>query len=368
MDREKFLRIQGKLQKYGTLLRYFSFVILTFLFLQVKAFSVDINSSLMPKISLFGGILQIILFLVFLLLEEGSFSNLLISLKKNIFEDAKSTFKMALPPILFLLASEFRGIAKIIIPMDEGSMSSFYIIGVAICSVIILKRKFMLTQALAILLISMGLTYFPSDYHQTSSTSTITNLFGNDELYAYISIALAIACFGLGFGILEHNLKAKNASLWICGIQFNLFVVPIAFTFSIANYIFDESSRGFFDNFNIISSFFVIFLVACLMMKLFVVKVADSIFCMIALSIATALIGMMKNSFTLDSDSHVKIGAGLVLAGSALYIVIDVLNPNPTSLGDEESLKEVQSYTIPMKLYQSVPTVSYKVKNNITES
>ena len=46
----EFLRIQGKLQKYGTLLRYFSFVILTFLFLQVQAFSVDISSeSLLPK-------------------------------------------------------------------------------------------------------------------------------------------------------------------------------------------------------------------------------------------------------------------------------------------------------------------------------
>ena len=46
----EILRIQGKLQKYGTLLRYFSFVILTFLYLQVQAFSVDISTEfLLPK-------------------------------------------------------------------------------------------------------------------------------------------------------------------------------------------------------------------------------------------------------------------------------------------------------------------------------
>jgi UDP-sugar transporter A1/2/3 len=306
--------------------------------------------------------LQIILFSIFLLLEEGSPSNLLISVKKNICGDARGTFKMALPPILLLLASEFKGIADEIMPTEDTSTSSFYIIGVAVCSVLILRRKFLLTQALAIMFISMGLTYFPGE-HQAAAK--LSNLFGNDELYAYISIALAISCFGLSFAILEHSLKASDASLWIRGIQLNLFVVPIALAFSLANYYFDESPRGFFDNFNIISSFYIIFLVACLMMKLFVVKVADAMFCMIASSIATMIIGVMKSPFSLDTDSPVRIGTGLILAGSALYILMDVMNPNLSPLGEETCRsKDVQSYIIPMKLYQSVPTVSYKVKNS----
>lgn len=33
------MRIQGKLLKYGTMLRYFSLVVLTFLYMQIIAFS-----------------------------------------------------------------------------------------------------------------------------------------------------------------------------------------------------------------------------------------------------------------------------------------------------------------------------------------
>lgn len=364
MDREKFLRIQEKLQKYGTLLRYFSFVILTFLFLQVEVFSSDISHSLMPKISLLGGILQIILFSIFLMLEEGSVSNFYMSIKRNIFGDFKSTFKMALPPLFLILSSEFKAIAYEIMPSDERASSSFYIVGVAICSFIILRRKFLLTQVLAILFISMGLTYFPSDY-QISATTKLSNLFGDDELYAYISIVLAIVCCGLSFSILEHNLKATDVSLWIRGIQLNIFVVPLAFTMSLTNYYLYEAPRGFFDNFNIIAYFFIIFLVACNMMELFVVRVADAMFRMISLSIATMIFGVMKNPFALDSKSPIKIGTGLIIAGTILYVLIDFNNPNLNPLGDDASRsKSVQSYVIPIKHYQSVPTVSYKVKNN----
>lgn len=326
--------------------------------------------SLSSTVSLLGGILQIIIFLIFLQLEEGSFSNLIISINRNILGDAKSTFKMALPPILFLLASEFKAIAHEIMPSCESSTSSFYIVGVAVCSTILLRKKFLLTQALAILFISMGLSYFPGDQ---PSSEKLSNLFGHDVMYAYITIALGIGCYGMAFAILEHNLKRSDVSLWVRGIQLNMFVVPIALSFSVGNYYLSESPRGFFENFNIISSFFVIFLVACLMMKLFVVKVADSIFCMIAYSLAAMIIGLMKSQFSLEESlSPAKIGTGLILAGTFLYILIDVLNPALNPLGDDDESscrgKDVQSYIIPMKLYQSVPTVSSKVKNNSNES
>lgn len=363
MDREKFLRMQGKLQKYGTILRYFSFLILTFLYLQVQAFSVDISSqSLLPKINIFAGLLQIILFLIFLLMEEGSLSNLCRSLYKHIFKDYKSTFKMALPPVFLILSTEFIGIANDILPNEAKSANSFYIVGVAIFCLLLIKRKLMLTQILAILFISMGLTYFP---HENQIMSTlIPSILQDQEMYAYFSIIASICCYGLSYAILEKNLKASDVSLWIRGIQLNMFVVPLSLCICLGNHYINDTleTRGFFDNFNIIAWFFIIFIVACNMMELFVIKVADSLFRMIALSLAIMIIGVMKYPFSFDATSPTKVGTGLILAGTALYTLMDIGSFKEV---EEGGMRDLQSYIIPMKLYQSVPTVSYNVKNNI---
>ncbi|KAL7051102.1 hypothetical protein ACKWTF_004333 [Chironomus riparius] len=303
--------------------------------------------------------LQIILFLIFLLMEEGSLSNLFSSLTKHIFNDYKSTFKMALPPAFLILSTEF---ANEMLPNEAKSANSFYIVGVAIFCLLLIKKKFMLTQILAILFISMGLTYFPQE-HQIMST-LLPNIFKDQELFAYILIIASICCYGLSYAILESNLKASDVSLWIRGIQLNLFVVPMSLFICFGNYYINdmETRGGFFDNFNIIAWFFIIFIVACNMMELFVIKVADSMFRMIALSLAVMIIGIMKYPFSFDSASPTKVGTGLILAGTALYILMDV---GSFKEGDEGGMRDIQSYIIPMKLYQSVPTVSFNVKNNI---
>lgn len=295
-------------------------------------------------------------------MEEGSLLNLFCSLKKHIFNDYKSTFKMALPPIFLILSTEFIGIANEMLPNEAKSANSFYIVGVAIFCLLLIKRKYMLTQILAILFISMGLTYFP---HENQIMSTLLpNFFKDQELYAYISIIAAICCYGLSYALLESNLKASDVSLWIRGIQLNLFVVPMSLFICFGNYYINdmETRGGFFDNFNIIAWFFIIFIVACNMMELFVIKVADSMFRMIALSLAIMIIGIMKYPFSFDSSSPTKVGTGLILAGTALYTLMDV---NSFKEGDEGGMRDIQSYIIPMKLYQSVPTVSFNVKNNI---
>lgn len=297
-------------------------------------------------------------------MEEGSLSNLFSSLSKHIFNDYKSTFKMALPPLFLILSTEFIGIANNILPTEAKSANSFYIIGVAIFCLLLIKRKFLLTQILAILFISMGLTYFP---HENQIKSTlIPSLLHDQELYAYISILLAICCYGLTYAILERNLKASDVSLWIRGIQLNLFVVPLSLFICLGNYYINEDknmeARGFFNNFNIMVWFFIIFIVACSMMELFVIKISDSIFRMIAQSLALMIFGILQHPFSFESTSPTKVGAGFILAGTILYTLMDI---GSFKEADEGGMRDIKQYIIPMKLYQSVPTVSYNVKNNI---
>lgn len=299
-------------------------------------------------------------------MEERSLGKLINSIQINIFGDVKSTFKMALPPILIILSTQLIEFAMDTLPKESNLASSFNIIGVAIFSVLLLKKKFMLTQILAILFIAKGTTNFSNRSLLNTILST-NDLYGDHELYAYLSIIVSIAFYGLSYTLLESNLKSSEISLWIRGIQLNLFVVPLSLLISFGNYYLDEAATpGFFDNFNIIAWFFIIFVVACDMMELFVIKVADAMFRMISLSVAIMIIGIMKNPFIFGGDftnSPYKVGAGLILAGTILYTLTDIVYPNFNTLSNEEEIRNSQSYVVPMKLYQSVPTVSYTIKN-----
>lgn len=95
--------------------------------------------------------------------------------------------------------------------------------------------------------------------------------------FAHFAICCAILCYGLSFVILEKVLKSSDVSLWVRGIQLNLFVVPLSLLVSFSN-DWINGNHGFFDSFNIIAWFFIIFKIAQQMMELIVIKIADSIY------------------------------------------------------------------------------------------
>lgn len=292
-------------------------------------------------------------------IEIGSLSALA-QIKKHIVEDQRTTCVMALPPTLLVLSTELLKIASNILPKEASEAKAFLIVGVCIFSFLILGKKFMLTQMLAIAFITFGLTNFENN--STLSLFTLSSFFTERSIYGYLSIIAAISCYGLCYSILEYNLKIgdSDVSLWIRGIQLNMFSVPISLIITMINH--DVNHRGYFDNFNIIALFFIIFVVACNMMELFVIKVADGMFRMISLALATMLIGTMQFVFSIDaiSNSSIKLGCGLIISGTILYFAIDLVNPK------EENAEQNEEFiaSIPLKSnYQSVPTVSYKIKN-----
>jgi hypothetical protein len=296
-------------------------------------------------------------------------------IKKHVLDDYQSTFKMALPPTFLLVSTQCIAFAYDVLPKETIAAVSFNIVSVAMFSMLILKKKLFLTQILATFFIAIGLTNF-SNRNLLTAVFSISNFFGDEqELYACIAILVSILCYGLAYVLLEYNLKSsEHMSLWVRGIQMNIFVVPISMFITFGNYYLENTQRGFFDNFNIIAWFFIIFMVACNVMEIFVMKCADAMFRMIALSAAVTIIGLMRHPFSFNGEfanSPVRVGAGLVLAGTILYTLTDIAYPHTLNVLDEDenelridSHLQNQSFIVPMKLYQSVPTVSYSVKNN----
>lgn len=226
------------------------------------------------------------------------------------------TLKMALCPILLFLSMEFWKISSEMLPKESNEIKSYYIISVTVFSLLITRRKFFFTQLLAVMLITFGLLNINSNL--TLSSSKIT---GNGIIYGYFFSFAAISSYGLCFSLLEMNLKQndRDVSLWIRGIQFN---VPYCILLLISN-SFTNQRGQFFDDFNLISYFFVIFLAACNLLELFVIKVADSVFRMISMSLATMLLALMQNVSSVSSS--IKLGSTLILIGTMIYLTIDLV-------------------------------------------
>lgn len=313
-----------------------------------------------------AGVFQIVLFTIFIYFEEGSLAGLKNNVQTHILADTRTTFKMALPPIFLVLTNELLLISSKILPLQSQSASNYSIFGVAIFTVLLLKRKFFLSQAVAVYLIARGLDQFPTDNNMfdiaQSEPGSISTFYG------HFAIVWAILCYGLSYVILEKVLKSSDVSLWIRGIQLNLFTVPLSLMVSYTNDWSTGDSRGFFDNFNIIAWFFIIFKIAQQMMELFVIKVADSIYRCLALSSALVIIGIMKNPFGIEVSHEmvpVKLGAGLVLAGTCLYIVMDHYFLKWGELNELEDDQEYRESPVDLhaKGYQTVQTVSSSVSN-----
>jgi UDP-galactose transporter len=312
-----------------------------------------------------AGIFQIVLFTIFIYIEESSLTALKNNFVQHIFVDVKTTFKMALPPIFLILSNELLLISSNILPNQSQSASNYTIIGVAIFTVLLMKKKFFLTQALAVYFIANGLDQLPADNIISSSeiSSSTSNVHGNS------AIVLAILCYGISYVTLEKILKSsEDVSLWIRGIQLNLFTVPLSLVMSFTNDWLNDDPRGFFDSFNIIAWFFIIFKVAQSMMELFVIKIADSVYRCIALSAALVIMGIMKNPFIDYEFSATKLGTGLVIAGICLYAIMDNFPVWGEVYEDAELEQEYREAPVTCnetlsKGYQTVPTVSSCVSN-----
>lgn len=362
-------------------------IVLTFLYLQNQFFESDISSSLLVSKSEFksqtfndlllifpiflvnavAGIFQIILFTTFIYFEEGSLAGLKNNVQTHIFADVRTTFKMALPPIFLILTNELLLISSKILPMQSQSASNYSIFGVAIFTVLLLKRRFFLSQAVAVYLIARGLDLFPTDGILFDTAQSEPGSISS--FYGHFAIVWAILCYGLSYVILEKVLKSSDVSLWIRGIQLNLFTVPLSLMVSYTNDWLTGDTRGFFDSFNIIAWFFIIFKIAQQMMEMFVIKVADSIYRCLSLSTALVIIGIMKNPFTIEESYEyvpVKLGTGLVLSGVCLYIVMDHYFLKWGELSEQEDEQEYRESPVDFDSkvgYQTVQTVSSSVSN-----
>ena len=280
-----------------------------------------------------AGAFQILILGIFIIMEEGSIMKLKESVVNDVFCDF-STVIMILPTIFMIISDQLLLVSSEILPISRDSANNYSVVAVAFFSILMLKKRMFLTQLIAIALVVAGVNNFPDTgamYEGNEAFVTLKTL-----VHAKIAFTLAIMCTGLSWVILEKVLKSSEASLWIRGIQLNIFLVPLSFLMIYGNAWFKDEPMAIFDDFNIIAWFFVIFKAAQQMMVLFVLKIADSVNKCFAFSIAFVIMGVIKNPFMIGEDwSPEQLGTGLVLAGICLYSILD--NCFTKIIGEEES-------------------------------
>lgn len=283
---------------------------------------------------------------------------------KNVFCDSSTIF-MALPTI-FLILSDLLMATSGILPVSTEPANRYSVVAVALFSIILLKKRMFLTQLVAIGFVVKAVSLFPDDVVIVDNNQAFLNLTAgyHFQIVCYISIL----CSGLSWVILEKVLKSSETSLWIRGVQLNLFIVPLSLLMVAINAWSREEPMGIFDNFNIIAWFFVIFRSAQQMMELFVLKITDSMQKCFSFSLAFVIIGIMRNPFTMESNYEnvpVKLGTGLLIAGICLYMIMENCFFEQTDEDEQPEESEVEYRETPTDFNES-SSKGYQLINSVS--
>lgn len=222
-------------------------------------------------------------------------------------------FFMALPPMLFVISWECFFLSNEFYPSTTAMTKNCKIISLAIFSILILGRKFFMTQILGICFVAYGMFRLT----QTPLSLTEFDDLSKDPIESCLIVS-GLLSYGLSFVLLERQLKLADASFWITGIQYCMYFVPCFLIVSCYNDWLFHNEQGFLTASDIFTWFYIVFVAAQMIMELFVIKISDSIFMNMSYSIAFAFIMLFGQSLKISGY-----GAGFIIYGIMLYIFLE---------------------------------------------
>ncbi|CAL1283517.1 unnamed protein product [Larinioides sclopetarius] len=271
---------------------------------------------------LISEILKIISCLTVLCCECGwSLSNLKCLLIQEIWRKPVETLKLIVPAFLYTVQNNLLFIALSV--LDAATYQVTYqlkILTTAMFSVMILHKRLVTTQWLALVLLMIGVALVQMPSSDSSPSTSVDKTVSSQFLGLFVVL---IACFSSGFSgvYFEKLVKSSAQSLWIRNIQLALFSIILG---SLAIYIQDSKAvaeHGFFQGYYT-TTWIVIFLQAFggLVVST-VIKYADNILKGFATSVSIVLSTVCSYYLLGDFEptDTFFIGATIVIIATMLY-------------------------------------------------
>jgi UDP-sugar transporter A1/2/3 len=255
--------------------------------------------------------------------DFGGFGKGLLELKTFIVDQPIDTLNVCLPSLLYVIQNNLLYVAAS--HLDAATYQVTYqlkILTTAIFSVIILRRKLVPTQWIALFILLAGIVLVQLDRTEMSggNSNEETGIEKSNRLIGLLAAVLACCLSGFAGIYFEKILKGSGTSVWIRNVQLSLCSIPFA---SITCFLNDKDrlrSEGFFYGYDFFVFYLIVLQAAGGLLVAIVVKYADNVLKGFATSVAIILSCIVSVIF-LDFYLSIQfaIGTTFVIASIFLY-------------------------------------------------
>jgi len=268
-------------------------------------------------------IVKLLICLCIVFRDFGGFLKGMLELKTSIIDQPFDTLNVCVPSLLYVIQNNLLYVAAT--HLDAATYQVTYqlkILTTAVFSVLILRRKLIPTQWIALFILLLGIVMVQLDRTESHDDSTKSSTeVGNSSRLIGLLAAVAACCLSGFAGIyFEKILKGSGTSVWIRNVQLSLCSIPFASITCLLNDKESVRTNGYFHGYDMFVIYLIILQAGGGLLVAIVVKYADNVLKGFATSVAIILSCIVSILF-LDFYLSVQFafGTSFVIASIFLY-------------------------------------------------
>ncbi|KAF0755860.1 UDP-N-acetylglucosamine transporter [Aphis craccivora] len=249
--------------------------------------------------------------------ESISWKHFISLLNNTIIKQPMDTLKVCIPSLVYLIQNNLLYVSTS--NLDAATYQVTYqlkIFTTAVFSVLILKRKLLRHQWIALVILILGVVLVQLNNSTDKSQKTYP-----DQNRIVGLVAALIACCLSGFAgvYFEKILKGAEISIWMRNIQLSFVSIPLGFVMCFVTDWNNISNKGFFFGYDLYIVYLIILQAAGGLIVAMVVKYADNILKGFATSLAI-VVACVFSMYFFDFTISIQFVVGTMLVMCSIFL------------------------------------------------
>ncbi|XP_050432809.1 UDP-N-acetylglucosamine transporter [Adelges cooleyi] len=262
--------------------------------------------------------------------ESISWKHFISLLDNTIIKQPMDTLKVCIPSLVYLIQNNLLYVSTS--NLDAATYQVTYqlkILTTAVFSVIILNRKLMRHQWIALLVLISGVILV-----QLNDTNEKKTLNEQNRLLGITAALIACCLSGFAGVFFEKILKGADISVWMRNIQLSVVSIPLGFIVCFINDWSHINTKGFFFDYDWYIVYLIFLQAAGGLIVAMVVKYADNILKGFATSLAIILTTVFSVYF-FETSINILFACGALLVMLSIFLysyTIEKKSPNTNTI------------------------------------
>ncbi|CAL8129709.1 unnamed protein product [Orchesella dallaii] len=248
---------------------------------------------------------------------EKSVDKWIANLKSTIVVNYRDTMKVCVPSMVYVVQNNLLYVAAS--HLDAATYQVTYqlkILTTAIFSIVMLRKKLIITQWTALLLLVLGVILV--QLVQTEHKATATDG-GQNRIVGFVAAISACCLSGFAGVFFEKILKGSSISVWMRNVQLSMCSVPFAIVTCLLSDFSAIRNNGFFFGYDFFVWYLVILQATGGLLVAMVVKYADNILKGFATSLAI-VVACVASILFFDFQLSLQFSFGTTLVISSIFM------------------------------------------------